>query len=150
MRISLYSQNRHIVIVDGVPLSGFDEGDFIDVDLKGNAAEITEGGDGPAMNLSVSQGGSVTIGLLPTSPAIGPLYAIRDAQALSPRLFSIIVMSGVEELIRASGCGFGTLPAFSSGGPKMKGRKFLFNALEIKMDTSAVEALAGGLVGGLI
>lgn len=150
MRINLYAQNRHTVIVDGVPLTGFAEGDYIEVDLDGNAAEISPGGDGPAMNLSTPQGGSISISLQPVSPQIGILYEIRNAQVLSPRLFTIAVMSGVEEIIQASGCAFAKLPAFSTGGPTMQPRKFDFKALQIQMDTSGLEIIAGGFVGGLI
>lgn len=150
MRISLYSQQRHVLIVDGIPLSGFAEGDYLQVKADGNAATRTQGGDGPAMNLTAAQGGQVTIGLLPTSPAIGLLYGVRDVQATQPRLFSIVLMTGTEEVIQAAGCAFGDLPQFQTGGPAMQPRQFLFEALEIKMDQSAVEAVAGGLVGGLV
>lgn len=150
MRLNLYAQNRHVLIIDGVPMSGFADGDYIDVDIEGNAAERTKGGDGPAMNLAVAQGGKISVKLLPTSPALGTLYAIRDAQKLTPRLFGIVLVSGVEEVINAAGCAFGKLPAFSTGGPTMQARGFDFECLEIKLDTSAVEAVSGGFVGGLI
>ena len=141
MRINLYSQNRHVIIVDGVPLVGFADGDFMQVKIDGNAAQRTKGGDGPAMNISVHGGGQVTLSLLPTSPAIGALYALRDAQAASPRLFSIVLLTGVEEVITAGGCAFGDMPQFASGGPTMGARQFVFEALSIKTDSSALEAI---------
>lgn len=150
MRINLYAQNRHTVVVDGVPLSGFAEGDYIEVTLEGNAAQRTQGGDGPAMNLSVEQGGKISIGLNPISPALGEMYGIRDAQALSPRMFTIALLTGVEEIIVGTGCAFGQLPAFSTGGPTMQARKFEFECLKIQLDTSGVEAVAGGFIGGLL
>ena len=58
MRINLYAQNRHTVVVDGVPLSGFADGDYIEIDVDGNAAQRSMGGDGPSMNISVQQGAS--------------------------------------------------------------------------------------------
>ena len=149
-RINLYAQNRHTVVVDGVPLSGFAEGDYIEIDLEGNAAARSLGGDGPSMNLSVAQGGKISISLMPTSPALGTMYGIRDVQSISPRLFSVAVMTGVEEVIVAEGCAFGKLPSFQTGGPTMQARKFDIEALRIKMDTSGVESIAGSYVGGLI
>ena len=149
MRINLYAQNRHTVIIDGIPLSGFAEGDWLEVDVDGNAAERSMGGDGPAMNLTVPQGGKVGISLLPTSPALGPLYEIRNAQQLTPRMFSMAVMTGTEEVIVCDGCAFGKLASFQSGGEKMAARRFDIECLKIAMDTSATEAIAGGLVGGL-
>ena len=149
-RINLYGQNRHIIIVDGVPLSGFANGDYVQVKQDGNAAKRTEGGDGPTMNLSVEQGGMITIGLNPTSPIIGALYEIRNAQKAAPRMFSIILTTGVDELINCSGCAFADLPEFQTGGPEMQPRSFPFECLKIDMDLSAVESVAGGLIGGLI
>lgn len=150
MRINLYAQNRHVIIVDGVTLQGFKEGDFIQFKLDGNSASRTHGGDGPSMNLSTAQGGQLTIGLNPTSPAIGPLYQLREQQRRNPRLFSIQVITGVEEIISAQGCAFGELPQFSTGGEKMQGRDFVIEALQIDLDTSAVEAISGGALGGII
>jgi hypothetical protein len=150
MRINLYAQNRHVVIVDGLPLGGFAEGDYIQVKVDGNAAARSLGGDGPAMNLSVAQGGQVTLGLMPTSPVLGELYAIRDAQSLSPRMFSIVVMTGVQEVINCAGCAFGDLAQFQTGGDKMQPRQFVFECLKVTLDSSAVESIAGGFIGGLL
>lgn len=150
MRINLYAQNRHAIIVDGVPLSNFAEGDFLQVKLDGNAASRTQGGDGPGMNISAEQGGQITISLMPTSQALGMLYGLRDQQKRNPRMFSLVLTSGVEELITASGCAFGDLPQFSTGGPTMQPRQFMLECLEIKLDTSGVETIAGGFVGGLL
>jgi len=150
MRTNIYMQQRHTLIIDGVPINGFAEGDYIRVKLDGNAAQRTQGGDGPTMNLTVKQGGQLNISLLPTSPALGTLYALREKQHTNPRLFSVVLMSGVEEVITASGCAFGDLPEFSTGGPTMQPRQFSLECLDIALDPSAVENIAGGFVGGLI
>jgi hypothetical protein len=150
MRINLYTQNRHAVIVDGVPITGFAEGDFLDVELDGNEAQRSLGADGPSMNLSTPQGGKISLSIFPTSPALGVLYGIRDVQAISPRMFTISLITGVEEVITASGCAFGKLDSFSTGADKMAARKFNFECLQIKLDTSGVETISGGFIGGLI
>ena len=149
MRINLYAQQRHVLIIDGIPISGFAEGDWFEFEPDGNAATRTLGGDGPAMNLSVGQGAKASISLMPVSPQLGDLYALREAQEFDPRLFSIVFMSGVEEVLSLSGCAFGKLPSFQSGGPTMQSRKFDFEILEYKMDTSAIESVAGGFLGSL-
>src|SRR5690242_10865181 len=110
MRINLYGQNRHLLVVDGVRVTGFKEGDFIQVKMDGNSASRTHGGDGPSMNISTAQGGQITFGINPTSPAIGTLYQLRDQQRSNPRLFSTQLITGVEEVIQASGCAWGELP----------------------------------------
>lgn len=150
MRVNLYSQQRHVLIIDGIPISGFAEGDHMQVKIDGNAASRSMGGDGPAMNMSVAQGGKVTISLMPVSPALGSLYALREEQALNPRLFSVVLMTGVEEVITASGCAFGDLPQFATGGPQQSPRQFEIEALDIKPDTSSIESVAGGFLGSLI
>lgn len=150
MRVNLYAQNRHTLIIDGFPITGFAEGDFMTVKMEGNSANRTKGGDGPAMNIATGQGGVISISLLPTSPYLGDLYAIREQQKNNPRLFSIVLMTGVEEVITAAGCAFGELPQFQSGGPSMQGRQFDIECLKIDLDQSAVESIEGGLIGGLI
>jgi hypothetical protein len=150
MRLNLYAQGRHTLIIAGVPISGFGEGDWIEIKIDGNAAERSKGGDGPAMNISVPQGGKITVGLLPTSPALGTMYEIRALQASNPILFPISLMTGTEEVITASGCAFGDLPQFATGAEKMQTRKFDFEALQITPDFASVESILGSVAGGLV
>lgn len=150
MRVNLYAQNRHVVVVDGIPLSNFAEGDYLQIKLDGGGAIRTHGGDGPVMNITTAQGGKVTVGLCPTSPALGLMYEIFKNQSTSPRMFSVLLVTGVEEVIQASGCAFGEMPQFTTGGPSMQPRQFEIESLQIKLDDSAVEAIGGGLAGGLV
>jgi hypothetical protein len=150
MRINLYSQQRHVVVWDGISLSGFADGDYLEIKVDGGAASRTHGGDGPSINMSTAQGGTLTLGLLPTSPALGMLYQLRDAQKSNPRLFNIQLITGVEEVISASGCAYGELPGFRTGGPAQSPRQFLAEALQIDLSFDAVEAIDGGMLGGLI
>ena len=150
MRINLYAQNRHIVIVDSEHWTGFTDGDYINFEFHGNAATRTEGGDGPSMNLSAAQGGTVTIGLKVDSPSIGLAYELRKAQEKNPRFINIQLVTGTEEVITASGCMFAKLPAFRSGGPVQSPRQFVFEALLMTPDITATEAIAGGMLGGLV
>jgi hypothetical protein len=139
MRIPLYAQNRHSLVVNGQLLTGFAEGDFIQLKLDGNAAARTQGGDGPSINISTAQGGQVTIGLLPTSPSLGLMYEMYQGQKTNPTLFTISVLTGVQEVIKATGCAFGDLPQFQTGGPTMQQRQFTFEAQKIDLDTSELE-----------
>lgn len=150
MKVNLYSQNQHIVVIDGVPMSGFAEGDFLQIKQDGNAAVRTQGADGPAMNTSTKQGGQLTIAILPTSPVLSTMYAVKDSQSRNPRLFSVQVVSGVQEVMSFSGCAFGDTPQFQTGGPTMQPRQFVIEYLEDTMDTSLLSAVAGGLLGGLL
>lgn len=146
MRINLYAQNRHLMTVNGIPLSGFGEGDWMQVKSDGNAAERTKGGDGPAMNVATAQGGQITISLLPTSPALGSLLEMRELQKVNPTLFSLALITGVEEVITATGCAFGDLPQFSTGGPTQGARQFVIECLRLTLDSSAVVPVAGSFI----
>ena len=130
-RIDLYAQNQHVLIIDGIPLSGFANGDWLGIKADGGGATRTHGGDGPALNQTTDQGGQITVNLLPTSPALDELYALREVQKVFPRKFSIVLMTGVQETIYAMDCAFGELPQFQSGGPEMRERQFVFECLSI-------------------
>jgi hypothetical protein len=146
MRLNLYGQNRHILVIAGVPITGFAPGDFLSVKLEGNAATRTKGADGPSMNLTTDQGGTLSVSLKPTSPALGTLYALRDAQKVNPVLFGIVLTTGVEEVISAVGCAFGELDEITTGGEEMAARKFNFECSKIILDVSGVNPVSGGLV----
>ena len=57
--------------------------------------------------------------------------------------------NGVQELIAAAGCAFGEMPQFTTGGPKMTARKFLFECLQIPMDLSGVASLAAQVAAAI-
>lgn len=135
-RINLYAQNRHTLVIDGVSISGFGEGDFMTIKLDGNAASRSMGADGPSMSISAPGGASIKVSLQPTSPVIGTLYALRTQQRENPRLFNMVLVSGVDELINAGRCAFGDLSQFSTGGDKMQPREFNIEALDFIMDES--------------
>lgn len=140
-RINLYAQNRHTLIIDGVQISGFAEGDFLTVKEDGNAAVRNAGADGPSMSISTKQGGNFTLSLTPVSPALGSVYSMREKQNAIPRLFNVRLLSGVDELINFEGCAFADHPQFTTGGPTMQPRQFSFECLGITMDHSATTLL---------
>lgn len=140
-RINFYGQNRHTLVVDGIPLSGFAEGDFIQIKEDGNAAVRSLGADGPSMSFSTKQGGNATFSLQSTSPALGIIYGLRKQQEDNQRFFAVIILSGVDELINLGGCAFGDHPQFSTGGPTMQPRQFSLECLSITMDQSITSIL---------
>lgn len=135
-RINLYGQNRHTLVIDGYPITAFAEGDSISVKQDGNVAVRNMGADGPSMSISTKQGGNLTISLQQTSPDLGVMYSLYRQQDQTPRLFSIMLLSGTDELITFSGCAFGEQAQFTTGGPSMQPRQFAIECLEIVMDES--------------
>lgn len=150
MRINFYAQGFHTMVINRYPVTGFADGDWLEVDVDGAHVTRKPGADGPALNWVKAQGGRLVISLLPNSPALGDIYKLRDSFDGKRILFPITLMTGTQEIIKAGGCGFGRLPAFQSGGETMRPRQFVFECLEIDMDPSKVEVQKGGLLGGLI
>lgn len=145
MRSNLYLQAGTTVEIDGVSVTGFNEGDCITIDDEGNAAQRTLGASGPSMSISAYAGGKCSIICKATGDANGRLYEMREAQmkSSSRRLMSITVWTGVNEIIRISGAAFGKLPAISTGGEKEGTRQYDFEYLRLELDTSDVESVDG-------
>lgn len=150
MRLPLYSQNLHTLVIDGFPMRGFADGDWMGVKIDGGHVVRAQGGDGAILNRVAEQGGQITINLLPTSPALGDVLGIRTDVQRTPRLFNMALITGVEEIITALGCGFGDMPEFRTGGPVMTPRSFVFECIEIKLDDSGLKTAPGGFYGGLL
>ena len=145
MRINLYSQAGHTLVVDGISITDFMEGDCITIDDEGNAAQRTLGASGPSMSISAYAGGKCSVILKATGAANGKLYALREDQQRSTtrRLFSMSLFTGVNETIRITGAAFAKLPAFSTGGEKEGPRQFDFEYLRLELDKSDVESVDG-------
>jgi hypothetical protein len=145
MRINLYSQSGHTLVVDGISITDFMEGDCITIDDEGNAAQRTLGASGPSMSISAYAGGKCSVILKATGAANGKLYALREDQQRSSarRMFSMSLFTGVNETIRITGAAFAKLPAFSTGGEKEGPRQFDFEYLRLELDKSDVESVDG-------
>lgn len=139
MRRRIYVQQDHSMVIDGVQITGFAEGDWLEIECEGNCVVRTEAADGADMNMIKGQGGRLTFGLLPTSKALGKVNFIRADVIANPRLFNVALLTGVREIIYASGCGFGKLPAFQTGGEVQQPRFYVIECIELDLDTSDVE-----------
>lgn len=77
-----YSPNDVAVSIDGVPITGFAEGSFIDAEFDTDAATMTEGADGNAA-VAMKKGmrkGTVTLRLMQTALANNLLNTYLKAQ----------------------------------------------------------------------
>lgn len=77
-----YSPNDISIIVAGVPVSGFGDGDFVSAEFASDAAMMKEGADGsPAISYKRgARGGTITITLLQTSMSNNYLSSLLFAQ----------------------------------------------------------------------
>jgi hypothetical protein len=77
-----YSPNDINIIIGGVPVSGFGDGDFVSAEFSTDAAVLKEGADGsPAISYKRGlRGGQVTVTLLQTSLSNNYLSGLLFAQ----------------------------------------------------------------------
>lgn len=150
MRINLYHQGLHTLVLNGFPITGFSEGDWLEVKVDGGYAEKTQGHAGPVLNWVAEQGGTIQISLNPTSKALGDVIGTRNEAVKSFFLFNIELLTGTQETLNAAGCAFAELPSWRSGGERSGQRQFLINCGKIVLDDSQVKPIQGGMLGGLI
>lgn len=88
-----YSPKKVQVIVNGVPLTGFADGSFVEVEMSADAFTMVIGADGEgARAASADQSGTVTVRLLQTSAGNDVLSALLTADRLTQLgTFSLIV-----------------------------------------------------------
>lgn len=122
-----YNQADHSIVVDGEVLEDVAEGDSIGVEFEGDRVATTHGYDGASTSYSSDRRGAFTVMLKPTSPSNDYLEGLFQRQASNPRKFDVVVMTGVREIWRGSGCSI-TRENFATGGPAMSGRGFRFPA----------------------
>lgn len=122
-----YSQANHSVVVGDRVMTDFAEGDAISwEDLAADKVAATEGLDGARISFSSAKAGKVTIKLKPTSPCIEYLnYLISRQQAGFPQLLTVVIMTGVNEVVTLINCGVNR-GSGSTGGPTMVEREYSF------------------------
>jgi hypothetical protein len=128
--IEYYNQADHSVIVDGIPMVDIAEGESIGVEFEGDRVTVTHGFDGASTSYSSDRRGAVTVVLKPTSISNDFLEGLFQRQSSTPRKFDVVVLTGVRELWRATGCSI-TRENFLTGGAAMSGRTFRFPAESI-------------------
>lgn len=149
MRLPLYSQNLHTLIIDGFPVTGFADGDWLGVKIDGGGVTRTQGSYGPVLNRVASQGGQIVIGLLPISPALGELLSLRTEVRTAARLFNMSMITGTEEIFSAMGCGFGDISEWRMGGPVMAPREFIIECIKLRWTEGGIKS-QNGILGGLV
>jgi len=135
-----YSQAEHSVVVSAADgsftraLRDFAEGDdAIAVEAIGDRVALSQGLDKSVVSFSSTDGGQITIKLKPTSPDIGFLNKLFNAQKSTPVLLDITVSTGVRDVVTLKGAGI-QKDGWSSGGPTAQPRGFVFIGGRIDFD----------------
>ena len=99
MRI-FYNQQSLSVVVDGVKLMDFADQTPVSLTVDGGVVSKTMGADGPSINRSTVQGGTLVINMKETSASLEFLQGLflRQQQAGRPGV-SVVVRTGAEILV---------------------------------------------------
>lgn len=129
-----YNQAEVTVLVDGIPWRGLADGDSIEVADIGGEADITEGTDGPGVNLATKQGGYIKIKLREDSPAQIYAKALRLVQenALTGRSGVTVQILGGTSIFHTLHNAFISAPgALTTGGKKQGATEFKLVGTEL-------------------
>jgi hypothetical protein len=91
-----YNQKDVTVLVDGVPLKDIADSASIRVRHRGGEVDLTEGTDGPGVNIGTPQGGEIEVDMKETSPSLIYLNSLRAAQLATSIGCNIVVMRGTK------------------------------------------------------
>jgi hypothetical protein len=90
-----YNQADITVTVNGIPIQGLMEGTSVTVIPHGGEVEVTQGTDGPGLNVATKQGGEIRMTLRESSPGHAILQQLRTQQELAPVGVPVVIFTGV-------------------------------------------------------
>ena len=128
MAIKNYNQAGITIQVNSTPITGLMDGTPITVTFRGGEVDVTEGMDGPGLNMATRQGGSVKFTLRETSDSHALLLGLRLIQEQTQGIESniVTVLSGARTLFTLTDA-FISLPGdLTTGDKKMAGQDYTF------------------------
>ena len=132
MRIT-YNQQTISISVDGVKLQDFMDGTPITVTTLGGVVALTEGADGPSVNRSTVQGGTIVVTLRETSRSLEYLRGLFKRQQAGGAGVSVVVKTGAEILVELRNAFISQPGELSTGGPAMGSFPYTFVGTELEM-----------------
>ena len=122
-----YNQSNITIIANGTPVVGLMDGAHCEVQYKGGEVQVTEGTDGPGMNIATKQGGEISFVLQEASPSNADMIALRKMQDLATDIpYTLSIMSGVRALYLLQGAMISVPGELTTGDKKQAGRKYTF------------------------
>ncbi len=126
-RLTYYNQNTHSVIIQGVSIRDFYEGeDVIAWEPQGDLITATRGLDRNAISVGSGRPGALTLRLKPTSRSIIFLQELAEIGG-NFRLVGALVTTGVEDVLALIDAAVEDM-GFQTGGPTMQARVFKLTA----------------------
>lgn len=121
----VYNQNEVSVICAGTVIDGLMDGTPITVTYGGGEVDITEGTDGPGLNVATRQGGRIKFTLRENSRAFGFLQGLRRLHENSPvATGNCVVTTGTRDIITLGYFIIGLPGDRTTGDKKMAGVEF--------------------------
>jgi len=141
-RSQFYDQNSHSVIINGIVMRDFYEGeDVISFEPQGDNIVVTRGLDNNAISFGSPRPGILTLKFKPTSPSLQFLFELSQlAHVGVPILSQALVTTGVDDTLTLFNCAVSDT-SFQTGGPTMQARTFTLTASNYAL----IET--GGLIG---
>lgn len=133
MRNTLFfNQALCTVILDGVEVSGYMDGDSIRVNMSTEGSSIEKGLDSATTTFTTDMSGTVELDLKGVSPNLDQITALWLAQkTAAAREFSIQIMTSAAEVVRCEGCSISSPGNIATGSRTASARTVVMNSRRI-------------------
>lgn len=127
-----FNQSQCTVILDGVPVEQFSDGDAIRVKRTTEGSTIERGIDGATTTFSTDKSGTVELDLKGVSITLDQINFLAMAQRTGfAREFSMQIVTSALEPIRCEGCSIAHAGDTSTGGRSSSPRTVTINVRKI-------------------
>lgn len=120
------------VVLDGVQVTDYSEGDAIRINDNGEGSTVEAGLDGATTTFSTDQSGTMELDLKGTSATLDQVNALFRAQKTeAARLFDVQIYTAAAEPIRCEGCSIASPGNITTGGKEGSPRTVVINVQKI-------------------
>lgn len=133
MSVRTYDPKQVVVVVGGVPLSGFADGTFISVERSNDTFSKVSGADGFVSRAKTNdRSGAITITLAQTSPSNDVLQGFALADELSNAgVVPVLVRDVAGRTTFVSGFGWVRKPPTSDFGKEINNREWMLDVADL-------------------
>ena len=142
MKHGIYNQQLLTISVDGARLTDLADQNAVSVTTEGGVVALTQGADGPSVNRSTKQGGTIVVTLREDSRSLQFLDGLFNRQYAGGGGVSVVVRTGTEIIFELRNAHLSQPGQLQTGGPTMGSFAYTFIGTEMKMSN-----LSGGMSG---
>lgn len=127
-----FNQALVAVILDGVQVVDFMDGDAIRITPSSEGSSIERGLDGAVTTFSTDMAGTLELDLKGTSRTLDQINLLWLAQkTAAARLFNVQIITSALEPIRCEGCSISSPGAIATGGRTASARTVVLNVQRV-------------------